>query len=266
MDALTAARTLVADATGFTGPSAVLKDGSNLLVHFPGAEVVVRVATFTGFIRRDPMPWLEREVALMGHLAAMGAAVVPPSAHMAPGPYRVGEWCATVWQYVPHVAGAVPEAAEALALLDELHTSMASFTGDLPAYGPVAGDLDLALDRCAEHGLLDPDEIDHIRSQRAALLALVDGLPRQAQHGDAFPRNTLVTPDGPVWNDFEDCCSASPLWDLAVMARRDGTGLVRQVAEERFGADAVGWMIGLRELQSRVWTVLHDARATGRLP
>lgn len=266
MDALTAARTLVADATGLDGRSVVLKDGSNLLVHVPDADVVVRVATFTGFIRRDPMPWLEREVALMTHLAVACAAVVPPSPHVAPGPYRVGEWCMTVWQHVPHQVGAVPSAAEALASLDELHAAMATFAGELPVYGPVAADLDRALDRCAEFHLLGQGDIDDIRSRRAVLLALVDPLPRQAQHGDAFPRNTLLTPDGPVWNDFEDCCSASPLWDLAVMARRDDTGLVRGVAEQRFGAEAVAWMIELRELQARVWTVLHDARAAGRLP
>jgi Ser/Thr protein kinase RdoA (MazF antagonist) len=130
----------------------------------------------------------------------------------------------------------------------------------------VADDLDLALACCAEHGLLHPDEIDDIGSRRSELLAAVDALPRQAQHGDAFPRNVLVTPAGLVWNDFEDCCSASPLWDLAVMARRDDTGLVRRVAEDRFGADATGDMIALRDLQSQVWTVLHGARAAGRLP
>ena len=39
------------------------KDGSNLLLRPVPAPVILRVATFTGRIRRDPMPYLEREVA-----------------------------------------------------------------------------------------------------------------------------------------------------------------------------------------------------------
>ncbi len=240
----------------------VLKDGSNLLVHLRPAPVVVRVATFTAFIRHDPLPYLQREVALGEHLAAAGAAVVPPADELPAGPHQVGEWWLTAWRHVPHDANAVPAALDVLHSLDELRVALAGFAGDLPAYGPVAADLDLALACCVEHRLLPAGEADELRARRDELLAVVASLPRQAQHGDAHPRNVLVTAGGIVWNDLEDCCAASPLWDLATLARRDTSGAVLAVAEERYGVDATRAMVGLRDVQGRVWTVLHDARST----
>jgi hypothetical protein len=261
MDALTAAHSLARRHGLPTRDAVVLKDGSNLLVHLAPAPVVVRVATFTAFIRVDPLPWLQREVALASHLAAQGAAVVPPSSELPPGPHAVGEWWLTAWQHVAHDPGAVPAALDVLAALDELRPALQAFSGDLPAYGPVAGDLDLALECCGRASLLTAGQIAEMRRRRDDLRAVVAPLPMSAQHGDAHPRNVLVTQQGLVWNDFEDCCAASPLWDLATLARRDPSGAVREVANERFGAEATAAMLGLRDLQAQVWTVLHGARA-----
>lgn len=73
----------------------ILKDGSNILVHLRPAPVVVRVATLTGRIRRDPLPFLEREVAMASGLAALGAAVAPRSPLLAPGPHVIEGWAMT---------------------------------------------------------------------------------------------------------------------------------------------------------------------------
>jgi hypothetical protein len=265
MDPLTAVRSLATQHGLPADGLAVLKDGSNLLVHLRPAPVVMRVATFTAFIRRDPFPYLQREVALGSHLAAIGAAVVPPSAELPPGPHAVGEWWLTAWEFVPHDAAAVPDPLAVLSSLDELHGALATFAGALPEYGPVAHDLDLAMACCEANGLLTSTMVADLAARRDELLSVVVHLPRRAQHGDAFPGNLLVTAHGLVWNDLEDCCAGSTLWDLCVLARRDPSGGVRQVAVDRFGAHLVAAMTELREIQSQVWTTLHTARAAGQL-
>ena len=248
------------------GEPEVLHDGSNLLVRLTPAPVVVRVATFTAFIRRDPLPWLQREVSLASYLASVGASVVPPSDAVAPGPHFVDGWWMTAWRYVPHDASAVPSVHEMFPALDELHGALAGYPGELPFYGPASSDLDLALACCVDHELLTSEVAAATRSQRDELLALVAHLPRQAQHGDAHPRNVLVGADGQlIWNDFEDCCFGSPLWDLATLARRDETGAAAGVAQDRYGAAAFDAVNGLRALQAEAWTVLHSARRENRI-
>jgi hypothetical protein len=132
-------------AHGIASPEPhVLKDGSNLVVHLRPAPVVVRVATFTGEIRRDPLPYLEREVRLTLALLAEGADVAPASPLIPPGPYRRGRWAMTAWSYVDHADGAVPDGPRALAALDTLHEAMRRVVLDLPLLGPATTDLDLA--------------------------------------------------------------------------------------------------------------------------
>jgi hypothetical protein len=266
MDALTAVASFARGHGLPVDDLVVLKNGSNLLVRIAPVPVVVRVATFTAFIRIDPLPWLQREVALGTHLAASGASVVGPSLELPPGPHPVGEWWLTAWQYVPHDSSAVADSVQVLAALDELRPALASFDGALPTYGPVGADLDAALDCCVRCSLLSVDEVAALRAQRDELLSAVAPLPRQAQHGDAHPRNVLVTPGGLMWNDLEDCCSGSPLWDLATLARRDSSGTVLSVARDRFGAEATETMVALRNIQASVWTLLHDARPHLRPP
>jgi thiamine kinase-like enzyme len=113
--------------------------------------------------------------------------------------------------------------------------------------------------------LLPATQVEHMLGERDVLLASVRSLPATAQHGDAHPGNVLLTEQGVVWNDFEDCCLASPLWDLATLARHDQTGAVWAVARDRFGGDVVEAMLGLRLLQVAAWTALHGAHAAGRL-
>ncbi len=264
--ALAAALALGAQHGLPTGSPEILLDGSNLLVHLLPAPVVIRVATFTAFIRHDPSPWLRREVSLATYLAGVGASVVPPCDEIAPGPHLVDGWWMTVWRHVPHDPTAVASVRELLPALDELHQALAGYSGELPLLGPATSDLDLAVACCVDNGLLAPAAAADIVARRSELLPLVSGLPSQALHGDAHPRNVLVAADGQLlWNDFEDSCVGSPLWDLAVLSRRDDSGAAAQVADDRFGTAAFEAMLGLRALQGDVWTVLHSARREGRI-
>ncbi|HTG42060.1 MAG TPA: phosphotransferase [Methylomirabilota bacterium] len=212
----------------------VLKDGSNLLVHLAPAPVVLRVATFTALIRGNGLPWLEREVSLISYLAGVGASVMPPSDLVPPGPHIVGGWAMSAWQFVDHERGIVPDPLTALRAIQ--------FGVDREVIGAGAA--------------------DELRGRRDSLLEdLLSSAPEiQAQHGDAFPRNSLVTKTGVVWIDFEDCCSGPLLWDLATLIRQGGGEQVAAVVRARFGDVAMRNAIALRQVQVDVWNILHDAR------
>src|SRR6478609_520564 len=198
--ALTAVRRLLAEH-GLPGDRLeTWKDGSNLLVRPVPAPVILRVATFTGRVRRDPMPYLEREVALVTWLHERGAPVMAPAAVMPAGPFLVDGWGIAAWRFLDHRPGVVPGAAATLAALDELRVVLRGYPGALPAYGPVAADLDLAFGFATEAGILEADAVDALRVRRDTLLARLRALDPalEPQHGDAFPRNALVDDAGRV--------------------------------------------------------------------
>ena len=261
--AFEAVRTLLA-AHGLPGNRLeTWKDGSNLLVRPVPVPVILRVATFTGRIRRDPMPYLEREVALVSWLAARGAPVMTPADVMPPGPFLVDGLGIAAWRFVDHRPGSIPSPGATLAALDELRAVLRGYPGELPAYGPAGADLDLALAFALEAGILDEAPVDALRRRRDGLLARLRSLDPtlEPQHGDAFPRNTVTTGAGHVvWIDLEDACRASPAWDLAVLVRHTRDRGVRAAAERRVGRIVLDTAIALRGVQGEAWNALHDAR------
>jgi hypothetical protein len=244
----------------------VLKDGSNLIVHLGPHPVVVRVATVTAWARADPRPWLEREVRLTTALGAVRAHVVPPSPLIPPGPHEIGGWWMTALSEIPH-DGVVPSATDSLAALDVLHDRLAPLELDLPVLGPAVEDLDLVWAALRRTGLMDDATIDDRRTRRNRLVVdLLAAAPRlQPLHGDAFPRNSLVTREGIVWIDLEDACLGPVAWDHAVMIRQGGDPGLEPVLRQRDGDAAIEAALGLRELQGEAWTIVHRARAAGRL-
>jgi hypothetical protein len=244
----------------------LLKDGSNVLVHLAPTPVVVRVASFTARIRGDPRPYLEREVALARALSAVGAAVAPPSDLLPPGPHRIGDVDLTALAWVEHEPGRIPEPQDALAALDRLHHDLRRIDVPLPLLGPATSDLDLAIAFAVEHGLLDAALGAELRGRRDELVERLLGVTddRQALHGDAFPRNSLLTSRGVVWIDFEDACSGPVAWDRAVLLRHTRHPAVERELRSRDRHGALDLAIALRTIQADVWTVLHTARAAGR--
>jgi hypothetical protein len=248
----------------------VLKDGSNVVVHLAPAPVVVRVATLTARIRGDPKPWLEREVALVTALAAAGAAVMRPSQLVPPGPHVVDGWQMTAWEYLDHEPGAAPDAGATLIALDELHRVMAALSDPppLPLLVPATVDLDVATAFAVRSGLLDESRAAELIADRDATLTEVIArtTDRGVLHGDAFPRNSLLTPRGIVWIDLEDCCSGPVVWDDATLLRRTRDPDVERAFVARHGRSLLDAAIRLRGLQEEVWNLIHDARHEGRIP
>jgi Phosphotransferase enzyme family len=256
---------------GLVTPEArILKDGSNLIVHLHPHPVVVRVATFTALVRGDPWPFLEREVAVAGPLAAMGALVAGPSPLLPPGPHEIDGWAMTAWAFLDHVPEGVPDPVAALAALDALHAAMATVrpTVEMPYLNPAVGDLDLAISAAARWNLLERAQAADIRRERDELVGRIADLAgeRQVLHGDAFAANARITEAGVVWLDLEDTCSGPVLWDDATLLRREPDAELGALLTVRHGAEALGFGLRLRGLQARVWTMLHDARAAGRMP
>ncbi|HEY8989992.1 MAG TPA: aminoglycoside phosphotransferase family protein [Candidatus Limnocylindrales bacterium] len=247
---------------------AVLKDGSNLSVHLVPAPVVIRVATFTARIRGDPMAWLEREVDLVSYLASVGASVMAPSDVLPVGPHVIGGWAMCAWRYVDHHVGVVPDGSSTFAALDELHDALRGYPGELPLLNPAADDLDRAIAFGVGQGLFSPAQAEDTRTRRDSIFArLAAAAPdRQALHGDAFPRNSLVTDRGIIWIDLEDCCSGPVIWDHATLLRRVDDEAVATTIRSRYGREALQLALDLRGLQEEVWTVLHDARQGGLIP
>lgn len=242
----------------------VLKHGSNLLVRLAPAPVVLRIATFTALIRGDPLPFLQREVALVTYLASVGASVMPPSDLLPPGPHVIGGWAMSAWRYVVHERGAVPDPITTLHELDDLHAALRGYPGEMPVLNPAMDDLDRVLRFAVAHGVYGQAQADDVWARRdevmARLLALAPDI--QPLHGDAFPRNSLLSPAGLVWIDFEDCCSGPVLWDLAVLIRQGGGERVADIVRRRHGDEAIRLAITLRGLQADTWMALHDIRAS----
>jgi hypothetical protein len=268
LTALQAAAALAAENGLRFEEMVILKDGSNLSVHMAPAPVMIRVATFTARIRREPLAWLQREVDLVSWLSSVGAAVMAPSDILPVGPHVIDGWAMTAWQFVDHRPGVVPDARSTLAALDELHDALRGYPGELPLLNPATDDLDRAIDFGVRQGLIGPTQAEDVRASRDAALAdLIAAAPDgQALHGDAFPRNSLVTPRGIVWIDFEDCCSGPVAWDHATLLRQADDDTIAATMRARHEDAAIDAAMTLRGLQEQVWHVLHDARRAGLIP
>ncbi len=160
--------------------------------------------------------------------------------------------------------------------LKVLHRELRSFDGELGTLIDVREDIERL------HRLLRPSltlSTEMIAALRARLRALDDAvfrapLPVQALHGDVSLSNLLRTPEGPVWNDFEDTFRGPVDWDVAscVMslhqARGADAGCVRRAL------DAYGWadekrlapFMAAQELYGEIWRRYDEQRRLEQSP
>jgi hypothetical protein len=87
---------------------------------------------------------------------------------------------------------------------------------DPPAGPHDVGGITIALWRYLEHDPSAQVEPGLLVSMLGALHAAMRDFP--GVHGDAHPGKVLVTPSGPVWNDFEDAWWGPVAWDYACVA------------------------------------------------
>jgi Phosphotransferase enzyme family len=263
-----AAAVAVARAQGLPADDpVVLHDGVNVVVHLRPAPVVARVATLTPLLRPEIGRPFGREVALATALAAAGAAVLPPSDLLPPGPHVHDGLTLSFWEHVEVLPGS-PTAVQAGQALGELHTDLAEVgpLWDGAVLDTPFDDLEVFSDRGGALGA-DPALLGEVAALAGALRPRVAG-PVMTLHGDAHPGNLLVTRAGLRWADLEDTSRGPRGWDLACLrttGRLDGRAaldaLPDPVTEEELAP--FRW---LRLLHAGAWWFAHAARVPEHLP
>ena len=229
----------------------VLRDRSDLLVHLEPLPVMARVPAVTALVRRGN-DWLAREVAVAGHLARVGAPVVPPSSLVPPGPHDRDGVTVTFFEFVEAVDAPL-DAREAGRRLRECHEVLAAFPGELPAF-ELLREAGAIFEEAGNEGMCRRGE-----SIRAAVEALE--LPLQAVHGDAHLGNVINTAAGPLWNDWEDTMLAPREWDLGCLHAGSGDPAAIAAAQAGYGpapeSNALETFVAARRWQVEAWRRLY---------
>lgn len=199
----------------------VLRDAWHVLVHLRPLPLVARVSSGLPYPEGPPEDDVIRELAVASHAARAGAAVVPPSDLLDPGPHRYGRHVVAFWQYVEPRREVEPVAA-GLALRG-IHDALTDYDGELPSLH--TDDLVAITDR------LEPSaDVEFLRELGTRRLTG----PVQALHGDAHLANCLP---GPLWHDFETACRGPREFDLAALTLSDE---VREDDASRIALEAYG--------------------------
>ncbi|MGW6445325.1 phosphotransferase family protein [Lentzea sp. NPDC055074] len=230
----------------------VLKHGSNVLVHLRPAPVVARIAARTALIRPSVFAHFARDLSLSAFLASRGVPVVTPSDELPAGPHVVDGFVLSFSAYVAHEPGVRLSSGEVLALLPDLHAELRLYEGELPLRGPL-DDVDNILSYL--DGLGVPD-LDRFRTWRDSLNWTEHHNDVQPLHGDSHPGNLLVTPSGPVWNDFEDAWHGPIAWDLACAGNEEAAQRTVEIYGGGAASSDVEFHIETRRMFSTLWGVL----------
>ncbi|SDJ62051.1 phosphotransferase enzyme family protein [Streptomyces indicus] len=249
----------VLDGAGLTGDARLLALGENAV--FALGDLVVKVGR--------PAPGLvERAAREVGIARWLEAAGVPAVRAAESEPRVVDGHPVTVWHRLGEAVRPA-EAADLAGLIRQVHEldPPAADSFVLPPrelLGGVERWLTLAGDA------IEPADADYLRERRDAFAdvvrTLTPHLPKGPVHGDALPRNVLVTADGPVLVDLETFSSDFREHDLVVMAlSKDRYGLDPAAYDSFvrvYGWDVREWdgcavLRGARETASCAWVAQH---------
>jgi hypothetical protein len=199
----------------------VLRDAWHVLVHLRPLPLVARVSSGLPYPDGPPEEDVIRELAVASHAARAGAAVIPPSDLLDPGPHRHGGHVVAFWQYVRPRREVEPVAAGQA--LRGIHEALADYDGELPSLH--TADLTGIVDH------LEPSaDVEFLRE-----LGMREPTgTAQAIHGDAHLANCLP---GPLWHDFETACRGPREFDLAALTLSDE---VRADDASRIALEAYG--------------------------
>lgn len=200
----------------------VLRDVVNVIVDLAPSGVVARTSGLIGE-RRGAFEHAAREIAVASFLVAAGAPVGRPATELPPGPHVRDGHVITFWQLVDHDRARL-DPVEAARALRVVHEALLDYRGPLPDYDFLA-EIDGLL---ANDALASPADLALLRAARAEL-ELPDAKLRPL-HGDVWVGNVLATPEGHLWNDFENACLGPLEYDLAALewkAQWDGDEAAR---------------------------------------
>ncbi|MEJ2885149.1 phosphotransferase family protein [Actinomycetospora aeridis] len=233
----------------------VLADGYSTVVHLRPSPVVARVPTLYAVLRPGTA-WRAREVEVVRHLQSVGAAVVPLSGELPPGPHVQDGLTVTFWAYVPPQPDVTVTERDLAPALVELHAALATFPGELPVLAGPAHDIPLCLDVLArDPGPLAAAQVWALHDVHERLRPLIADPPRpwQPLHGDVFPGNVIPTGDGLLWADLEDTTLGPPAWDVANLRPDPADRRAVDLYPDAPADEEIDAMAELRTLQVATW-------------
>ncbi|WP_285638062.1 aminoglycoside phosphotransferase family protein [Lentzea sp. NBRC 102530] len=233
----------------------VLKAASNVLVHLRPAPVVARVAGRTALMRPAVASHFARDLAVSTFLAGRGVPVVTASDELPAGPHTHDGFVVSFSTYVPHDPDVRLPHHDVLKMLPALHAELRHYDGPLPVRGPL-DDLENTLAY-----LRGRAPLEELQAQFADLRSRWDPLDVHPLHGDAHHGNVMVTPSGPVWNDFEDTWRGPIAWDLACAVGSNDEGAAQRAVEIYGGGTApsdVEFHVELRSFFTTLWGVFKE--------
>jgi hypothetical protein len=194
----------------------VLHDSQHICLHLLPLAVVARVVR-AGSVEDDRR--FRRELSVTRHLLQRRAPIVGPVTDLPAGPHFDNGFGLTLWPFIDHVAadgGNREHVASAAAALARVHAALADFPEELPSFmNKIDKCRALLADRSALPALLAGDRCFLLMAYHR-ILASLDALPLKLVplHGDALLGNVFITPEGALWNDFEDTCLGPREWDI----------------------------------------------------
>jgi hypothetical protein len=273
----------------------MLSNRGNLLVHFPAAGVVARVATLTAWTRREPLRWLAREMAVARHVAASGGPVVPPAHGTDPGPHWQDGFAISLSDFLARTSPSpLPTPADCGTALASFHEAASGCPADLGFLVPATDQVTEALAVIERESFADAETVAALRAAHERVLADIDracgpvaatpgggaggrpgttprpeppaGMASVVLHGDAHAGNLLPTSQaagGWVWADLEETSRGPAAWDLATLTSgydEAGTRQALAAYAARAGvpapaADSLAPFSRARDLEATVWLV-----------
>jgi aminoglycoside phosphotransferase (APT) family kinase protein len=194
----------------------VLYHSRRVCILLPSSAIVARIAPANdkNFATEN------RELAVSRYLLGRGAPVVGPSTMMPQTPYDEEGTLVSLWPHIPHVKADYEDSAavaDAAGALQRVHDAFADYSDELPSYVD-------RIEECAAQ-LRDPRALPTLDARdRVFLLGVYErsrrsladfDVPPRPIHGDAHMGNVFITPNGPLWMDFEAASRGPREWDAA---------------------------------------------------
>lgn len=207
--AVAAATSIAASLDLPVNDAIVLHNSNKLALRLAPCDVFARVAPVGQEVA-------QLEVELAQRLAEVGCPVGALEPRVDPLVYTRDGFAVTLWTYYEPVTPHVSPVDYAKAL-ERLHAGMRKvdvesprFTDRIAEAEEIVGNPDLSPE------LADADRV-FLSSRLGRLRRAIDdrGAAQQLLHGEPHPGNLLSTKNGPLFIDFETCCSGPVEFDLA---------------------------------------------------
>jgi aminoglycoside phosphotransferase (APT) family kinase protein len=233
----------------------VVHNSNRIAVRLVPCDVLARVA---------PPAWemavAELEVEVARRLAECGSPVAELEPRVEPRVYAHGGFSVTLWTYYEPVPSPDLSSADYAEALVRLHTGLRQIDVRAPHFTDRVADAQrLVADREQTPGLLGADR-ELLSNTLSRLSASISGRGsgEQLLHGEPHPGNLLRTGKGPLFIDFETCCTGPVEFDIAHGLFSDGGRPL--TAEEVCGHYPASDQDGIEQCRILIWAMITTWR------